>query len=330
MKWLVIALLLTCGACSSSSPGSETAGAKDPATTSTSAGVSTAGVATVPTGDGPVGLAVDPAGAVWVAGAGASQVSRLRSAHKDLDVTGLDVPLRLLASDGALWATAFGSGELVRITSTGAVDGRVAVGAGAEGLAAGFGSVWVVAQDAGRLVRVDPRRLAVVDRIEIGVGARLVTTGLGAVWVSHFQDGRVLRVEPRTRAVRKSGQLCQGPQGLVATAAAVWVTCTKDNLLLRLDPTTLKATARIPMPEAPDGLAAGPGAILYVVAQAGPTLVTVDASSGTVQAKQVLGSQPQLYDQANLDVAVAPDGVWTSSFSENLVRRVSPPGGSPP
>jgi hypothetical protein len=42
-----------------------------------------------------------------------------------------------------------------------------------------------------------------------------------------------------------------------------------------------------------------------------------------VTAPQVeLGGQPQLYDQANLDIAVAADGVWTSSFSENLVRRL--------
>jgi hypothetical protein len=44
-----------------------------------------------------------------------------------------------------------------------------------------------------------------------------------------------------------------------------------------------------------------------------------------VRTRDVLGQQPPLYDQANLDVAVGPDGVWTSSFAENLVRRVDVP-----
>jgi streptogramin lyase len=323
MRWPVFALALTCAACGSGSAGSAGVGATHPPTTASPTSQVRA-VTTVQSGDGPVGLAVDPTGAVWVADAGSSQVSRVRGGHKDLDVGGVDTPLRLLASDGAVWATAFGSGELVRITPAGEVSGRVAVGKGAEGVAAGFGSVWVVAQDAGRLVRVDPRRLKVESRVDIGIGARLVTTGPGAVWVSQFRDGRVLRVNPATRSVTASAVLCQGPQGLVATAHVVWVTCTKDNVLLRLDPRTLKTTLRVPMPEAPDGIAAGPANTLYVVSQAGPTLVTVDATTGAVRAKQVLGAQAQLYDQANLDVAAAADEVWVSSFAENLIRRVDP------
>jgi streptogramin lyase len=193
-------------------------------------------------------------------------------------------------------------------------------------VALGVGAVWVVAQDAGRLVRVDPKRLAVTARVDVGVGARLVTTGLGAVWVTQFADGRVVRVDPTTRAVTRSGQLCQGPQGIVTTRDAVWVTCTKDDTLLRLDPKTLRATDRVPMPEAPDGITSGAGRTLYVVSQAGPTLVTVDTAARTVRSRRVLGEQPQLYDQANDDVAVAPDGVWVSSFAEGLVRRVDVSG----
>lgn len=69
----------------------------------------------------------------------------------------MDVPLRVPVGEGSVWATAFGTGEVVRIDpATGAVTGRVDVGHGAEGVTAGLGSVWVVVQDAARLVRVDP------------------------------------------------------------------------------------------------------------------------------------------------------------------------------
>lgn len=324
MRWLAVAVVAACVSCGSGSAG-EGGSAGRTATPSTATATSTppaSGVTTVKAGDGPVGLTVDPTGAVWVADSGSAQVSRIRGGHRDLDVPGIDVPLRLRADAGGVWATAFGTGELVRIDTAGRVRGRVPVGKGAEGVAVGFGSVWVVAQDAGRLVRVDPERRTVLGRVDIGLGARLVTTGLGAVWVSQFAEGRVLRVDPATRTVTRSDQLCQGPQGLVTTHGAVWVTCTKDDVLLRLDPRTLAATARIPMPQAPDGIAVGPGGTVYVVSQAGPTLVTVDAAGASVRSRRVLAEQPQLYDQANLDVAVAPDGAWVSSFAESLLRRV--------
>ena len=78
---------------------------------------------------------------------------------------------------------------------------------------------------------------------------------------------------------------------------------------------------RVATPVAPDGIAAG-GDALYVVGQEGPRLVTLAASDGSVRSVAELGRLPQLYDSANLDVAVAPDAVWVSSYAENLVRRI--------
>lgn len=44
----------------------------------------------------------------------------------------------------------------------------VPTGAGPCGATAGFGAVWVAADGAGTLVRIDPATLAVVRRIEVG------------------------------------------------------------------------------------------------------------------------------------------------------------------
>ena len=280
----------------------------------------------VPVGQGPVGLAADADGAVWVAQAGASRVSRIRDGRVDLEVSGIDVPLRVAAADGSVWATSFGSGELVRITAaTGAEAGRVAVGKGAEGVAVGLGAVWVVAQDAGRLVRVDPGGATKTGEADIGVGARLVTTGGGAVWVSHYQNGTVLRIDPTSLAVTASPRVCGGPQGIVATPDAVWVACTLDNVVARLDPTTLAVTARVATPPAPDGLATDGKGRISVEAQQGPTLATIDAASATMSMTGVLGTLPQLYDQANLDIVVTTEAVWISSFADNTVHRVPRP-----
>ena len=187
----------------------------------------------------------------------------------------------------------------------------------------GLGSVWVVAQDAGKLVRVDPATSAVAGTADIGVGARLVTTGGGAVWVSHYANGTVLRVDPATLAVTTSPRICGGPQGIVATAEAVWVACTTDNVVVRLDPTSWAVTARVTTPTAPDGLVAGPDGRLRLVAQQGPTLVVIDPTTNAVVSQQVLGTVPQLYDQANLAVAVTADATWVSSFSADAVHRLA-------
>ena len=189
--------------------------------------------------------------------------------------------------------------------------------------AVGLGSVWVVAQDAGKLVRVDPATSAVAGTADIGVGARLVTSGGGAVWVSHYANGTVLRVDPATMAVTTSPRICGGPQGIVATANAVWVACTTDNVVVRLDPATWAAAARIITPTAPDGLVAGPDGRLRLVAQQGPTLVVIDPNTDAVVSEQALGVLPQLYDQANLAVAVTADATWVSSFSADAVHRVA-------
>ena len=110
----------------------------------------------------------------------------------------------------------------------------------------------------------------------------------------------------------------------MATANAVWVACTTDNVVVRLDPATWAAAARNITPTAPDGLVAGPDGRLRLVAQQGPTLVVIDPNTDAVVSEQALGVLPQLYDQANLAVAVTADATWVSSFSADAVHRVPP------
>lgn len=312
---LCAGLLAGCGAASSPTSG--------PATSRSTERAWPGPVATVPVGVGPVGLAVSATGQVWVAAAQASTVDQVGATAVDRTVASIDTPLRLVAGGDSIWATAFGAGQLVRISATtGRVTARVPVGRGAEGVATGLGAVWVVAQDDGQLVKVDPRTATVVRRADIGAGARLVTTGLGAVWVSHFQSGQLIKVDPSRLTLTRSAPLCHGPQGVRTTTDAVWVTCTTDDVAIRVDPATLIETTRVRLPDAPDGLVGGPDGSLYVVCQAGPTVVQLDPGSGTVVRTRSLGGAAQLYDQANLDIATTSDSVWVSSYSEDRVYRI--------
>jgi DNA-binding beta-propeller fold protein YncE len=281
----------------------------------------TAGPPWVRVGSGPVGVAADPDGSVWVANAGDDSVSHVigRAAHREPDVG--DTPLRLAADGTGVWATSFGDGRLLHLTSVPSrIDKAGVMGDGPEGVVLAHGSVWVVVQDAGLLRQVRPRDARVVRAIRVGNGARLVAADATHVWVSQFAQGVVLRVDPASGAVTRSGPVCPHPQGLLPTADKVWVTCTSVDKVVALDPDTLEVLATVDVPGQPDPVVAGPDGEVVVVAEDGPTVYRLDPADGHVVDKHRLGTAAPLDDEANIDAAVIQDGtLWVTSYREDRV-----------
>jgi DNA-binding beta-propeller fold protein YncE len=279
----------------------------------------------VKTAAGPVGLAMDSRGRVWVANADAGTLSRLSAAGDavDLDKPVGSAPLRLAVTPGSVWVTVFRDGTLRRLDArTGRVTGTVDVGETPEGVTAAAGSIWVVLEDPGQLAQVDPTSLQVMHRYPVGPGPRLVTAGHGALWVSSFSSGRVITIDPATGQVRKSGAVCVGPQGMVVLSDTVWVACTVENKLVGIDRRTLKTTARLDLPGSPDAVRAGPNGELLVALQKGPTLAVVDPAGPKVLRRDRLGHVDQLFDQANIDLLVRDGTAWVSSYLEGGVYRI--------
>jgi len=273
-----------------------------------------------------VGIAVTSSGDVWVVLADDDKVVRIGAGGTkptaEMPVPG--TPLRVTsAEDGAsLWVTAFRAGEVARVdTSTLKVTDRLAVGAGAEGVAEAFGSVWVVAQDDGLLVQVDPVRRKVVRKVDVGVGVRLVVPGPDALWLDDHVAGAVVRVDPKTFQVVRSEHLCDGPEDLVAGSETVWVTCSASNELVALGAGDLQVTRRIRLGGTPDAITAAPDGSLLAVLQDGPTLVRLDASSGKELSRTRLAGYKQLYDRSNLDLVVTDQDAWVTSFVGGSVFR---------
>lgn len=289
---------------------------------------STDGSADKPSGSvavpaGPVGLAADESGDVWVASARDNAVSRIPGDASEPDLrVDVAVPLRLTVAEDAVWATSFENGTLLRIDKLGGtVTDRIPVGKGSEGVASAFGAIWVVAQDAGQLVRVDPAKRSVTKRIDVGLGVRLVKAGPESLWLNDYPNNRLTRVDPTSGAVQRSQHVCDGPQDMASYDEVVWVTCSLGNELVSVDAKTLKVTQHAPLPGTPDAIAAGPDGSLLVVLQDGPTLATVDPKTGKVIDRTTLGKQAQLHDRANLDLAITDGRVWISSFLEAKVYR---------
>ncbi len=333
---VLIGALACLSACAESSSGSSGSEPEEEATTEASSTPTPDlgsterpdGVDEIVVGTGPVGLAVDEGGAVWVVSAQSETVSRVPSgaSEPDLVVDVKGVPLRAVAAYDAIWVTSFHGEELVRLDpASGGVVSRTPTGPGPEGMVAAFDAIWLVAQDAGKLLRVDPTSARVTERIDIGVGARLVTAGERWLYVSQYKSGRVLRVDPRNGDVTRSPEPCVGPQGLAVAGDRVWVACTVDGTLLALDLDTLEVRETVPTADAPDAVRRLDDGRVLVATQAGPTLLVVDPASPASALTVPLGEEDQLYDQANIDAVVSDGQVYVSSFASDVLLRVALP-----
>jgi peptide/nickel transport system substrate-binding protein len=135
-------------------------------------------------------------------------------------------------------------------------------------LATGAGAVWVAAQDAGDVVRIDPRSREPIDTISVGNGPSAIAVGLGAVWTANQQDGTVSRIDPATDRATTTVPAGRAPVALATAHGALWV-ADAAGALLRLDPRTGAVTATVRTGSTPVGLATL-GGMLWTGAVAPP------------------------------------------------------------
>ena len=99
-------------------------------------------------------------------------------------------------ADGALWRIDPTGGVTARLRGAAALHGDPRLGSWSIGLAAGFGSVWSLTNDA--LLRIDPASGHVDARVAIS-SPRTLAVGAGAVWVVCCRSQiTLLRIDPST------------------------------------------------------------------------------------------------------------------------------------
>jgi len=263
---------------------------------------------------------------VWVANTGSGTVGPA-GGGSTADVRVGSLPLRAAFDGRLLWVTVFGSGDVVAVDpARHTVVRRVHVGSQPEGIVAAFGGIWVVQQQAGRLIELTPSG-RIEQRIRVGSSPRLVAAAGKALFVSDFGGNRIERVDPRDGTVGRSGRVCNGPQGMAAAADALWVTCTPDNAVVTLSLPSLHPLGRVTVPGEPDAIRADAGRV-YVAATTGPTLseLGTDVHRPSVAQHWSLGTDPPLRDQANVDLLVVGTRFWVSSPNGGRVIAGRLPG----
>ena len=134
-------------------------------------------------------------------------------------------------------------------------------------------SVWVAYPLDTLVKRIDPRTNRVVASLRVAQ-PQGVALGFGSVWVPSQRGGEVLRVDPRTelRTVGGAGRIrvAGKPAYLAIGTDAVWVGTT-DQTLQRIDPGTGRVTATYRLGAALYGMAVDGGS-LWTVNPVGDTV----------------------------------------------------------
>jgi YVTN family beta-propeller protein len=274
-------------------PGPNTAGRLDPTTDRFVAAVSLGGEP---------GAIVEGDGSLWALNVEAGTVLQIDPASNEVVATrdAGGTPTALAYGDGSLWVTVGfgvsgggdGAVQVLEIGTRNAPD-TIEVGSGLQGIAFGFGSVWVANKIANTVVRIDAGTRSVVKAIDVGEGPEGVAVGAGAVWVANSIDGTVSRIDPETQEVSPPIRLREPytPNAIAATDDAVWVASTASGGVVRIDPDDASIVTTIDVPSGPVAISATTGGV-WVTCSAAGALVRIDPRTNERAAPIPVGGTP--------------------------------------
>lgn len=194
-------------------------------------------VATVPLTSEPYGLAVT-GDAVWATELVAGTVTRIDPSSNRVVATIRTGgrPVHVAADERSVWV-AYPLDTLVRridpLTNT--VDGTVRV-AQPQGVAIGFGSVWVPSQRAREVLRFDPRAglttAGAAGRIPVAGEPAFIAVGRSAVWVGGH-DRTVQRIDPATGTVTASRPVAGALHAMAVDGVSLWTASSVGDTVSR-------------------------------------------------------------------------------------------------
>lgn len=278
-------------------------------------------VAKVRTGGTPCGI-VEAFGSVWVTDAQNATLLRINPrTHAIIGRTPLaGTPCELTTGFGSLWV-ATQSGVLQRVDPRSAkVLATIAVGRASYEPLVAFGSVWVSNRNSSTVSRINPHTNAVTATVPTPglLPGGLVEAG-GAIWVGNDSGGAtaLAKLDP-TSLHLTSVMAGSRPSFVTAAAGSVWVASEDDGSVTQLDPRT-GARRGLPLLAGvrPVNLAAWRDREVWVPDDQGNLLTRIDASSGAVLERLLVGSGPAV-------AAPVGDSVWVSMFGGGEVWQVRP------
>jgi class 3 adenylate cyclase/streptogramin lyase len=248
----------------------------------------------VAVGRAPGSITLD-ASAAWVANRGSDTITRIDDrTHATSTIGGFQSGLRdLAAGAGAVWATESTAGLAKVDVSTQTASSPVpllspsGLAYSADGVAYGYGSVWVGGglPSGLELLRVDPAT-GRVARVRVGPPSRhTIAVGQGGVWVSDLLANTVVEFDPKTLRVLRRISI-GSPAAVAVGGESVWVAGANDGAVWRLHRRNgYRARTQIPVGGDPVAIAFGQGAAWTALADG--TVARIDAAGETVRRTRV-------------------------------------------
>ncbi len=192
-------------------------------------------------------------GQIWATNDAEGTVVRIDPATNQVVQT-ISVPLRgfgrffhgLMVDDSGLWISD-GETDVLHIDpQTGALLATIPV-LGSNVIAAGFGSVWVVAEYDSAVMRIDPTSNQILNEITLDASRPLfVATGAGAVWVSDYDAQTITRIDPATNTiVAKIETGLESTHAIYAASGGVWVSAIISAGVVMIDPATNQSSGAV-------------------------------------------------------------------------------------
>jgi len=178
-------------------------------------------------------------------------------------------------------------------------------------------SVWIVSDEAGTLLRIDPASNSVRQKISIPAGSfnPLYTGGL--VWITGNKSGVLTPVDARTGEVLASIPVGPQPRFLTFGAGSIWTLNQGDGSVTRVDAKTRSVTAKIPA-----GIPGPGGDICYGAGAVWATVFDVPLTQISPESNKVVR---QWIGAGGDAIRFRQDSLWLTDLRNGLLWRLAPP-----
>ena len=260
--------------------------------------------------------------AVWVGSSKPPSVHRIDpKTNKEVVIVPMpgDPCAGLTFGFGSLWVPLCGKpNSIVRVdSSTNQISATLPIGpAGPEGgIAASSDSIWIVTDDTGSLVRIDPVTNKVRQRISIVPGSYNPFFGEGVVWITGGNANVLTAVDASTGTVLTSIPVGPKPRFLTAGLGSIWTLNQGDGTVTRVDAHSKKVTATITLGTPGHGgdIAWGAGFVWTTVA--GVPLTAIDARTN--------GVLRQWVGPGGDSLRFGHDSVWLTDYKRGILSRIA-------
>jgi virginiamycin B lyase len=265
--------------------------------------------------------------AVWVASSEPPSVHRI-DPKTNKEVAVVAVPGNpcsgLTFGFGSLWVPLCGKpNSMVRVdTSTNQIVATLPFGPAAPegGIAASRDSVWIVTDNAGTLVRIDPLSNKMRQKISIAPGSYNPvfdgsTPGDGAVWITGGTTNIVTAVDASSGAVLATVPAGPKPRFLAVGGGSIWILNQGDGSVTRVDAQSRKAMATIAVGIPGHGGDIGWGAGFVWTTVFGVPLTAIDATTNNIF-RQWVG-------EGGDALRFGHDSVWLTDYKHGTFSRIT-------